>query len=143
MEVDISLGELDLTTLNNILSRGVFVRVLDGRVTDGKWNFKVNDDVAQGKMNFHYEDLKIEFLDSLTLERGTGKLNLMTFLANTITKNSNPRSFLNRRVTATIYSERDKSKFIFGGWWRATFSGLKGSLGLGQPKVPKRREEEE
>lgn len=143
MEVDISLGELDLTTLNNMLSRGVFVRVLDGRVTDGEWNFKVNDDVAQGKMNFHYEDLKIEFLDSLTLERGTGKLNLMTFLANTITKNSNPRSFLNRRVTATIYSERDKSKFIFGGWWRATFSGLKGSLGLGQPKVPKRREEEE
>lgn len=143
MEVDITMGELDLTTLNNMLSRGVFVRVLDGRVTDGTWNFKVNDDVARGEMNFHYEDLKIEFLDSLTLERGTGKLNLMTFLANTITKNSNPRSFFNRRVTATIYSERDKSKFIFGGWWRATFSGLKGSLGLGQPKVPKRKEEEE
>ncbi|MEN2280486.1 hypothetical protein AAGF08_00010 [Algoriphagus sp. SE2] len=143
MEVDVEMGEFDLTSINEMLSRGVFVKVLDGKVTDGKWNFKVNDDVARGKMNFHYEDLKIEFLDSLTLNRGTGKLNMMTFLANIFVKNDNPRKFLNKRVKSRIYFERDKSKFIFGGWWRATFSGLKGSLGLGQPKDPRRKEEEE
>ncbi|WP_296701044.1 hypothetical protein [Algoriphagus sp.] len=143
MEVDIEMGEFDLRSVNNMVTKGVFIRVLDGKVTDGKWNFKVNDDVARGKMDFHYEDLKIEFLDSLTLERGTGKLNVMTFLANTVVKNDNPRKFLNRRVNSRIYFERDQSKFIFGGWWRATFSGLKGSLGLGQPKDPKRKEEEE
>jgi len=143
MNVDVEMGEFDLTSINNMVSRGVFVRVLDGKVTDGKWNFKVNDDVARGKMNFNYEDLKIEFLDSLSLEKGKGKLNMMTFLANTIVKNDNPRKFFNKRVKSRIYFKRDKSKFIFGGWWRATFSGLKGSLGLGQPKDPRRKEEQE
>ncbi|WP_339874683.1 hypothetical protein [uncultured Algoriphagus sp.] len=143
MDVDVEMGEFDLRLLNNMLSRGVFVSVVDGRVTDGKWDFRIDNDAAAGKMNFKYEDLKIEFLDSLTLERGRGKLGLMTFLANIIAKNNNPRKFFNHRVTSDIYFERDKSKFIFGGWWRATFSGLKGSLGLGQPKVPKRKEEEE
>lgn len=143
MDVEVKMGEFDLSLLNNMLASGVFIKVVDGRVTDGKWNFRMNDDVAIGKMNFRYEDLKIEFLDSLTLERGKGKLGLMTFLANVFTKSNNPRKFLNRRVSSRVYFERDKSKFIFGGWWRATFSGLKGSLGLGQPNVPKRKEEEE
>ncbi|WP_339703604.1 hypothetical protein [Algoriphagus aquimarinus] len=142
MDVDVELGRFDLTLLNNMLSRGLFLSVVDGRVTDGKWNFRMDDDVARGKMNFKYKDLKIEFLDSLTLERGRGKLGLMSFLANTFAKNNNPRMFLNHRVTSRVYFERDKSKFIFGGWWRATFSGLKGTLGLGQPKAPKRKEED-
>ncbi|WP_439487785.1 hypothetical protein [Algoriphagus sp.] len=142
MDVDVELGEFDLRLLNNMLSRGVFIKVVDGKVTDGKWDFRMDEDVARGTMNFKYKDLKIAFLDSLTLERGTGKLGLMTFLANAFTKSSNPRKFFNRRVTSRVYFERDKSKFVFGGWWRATFSGLKGSLGLGQPKVPRKEEEE-
>lgn len=143
MDVDVELGEFDLYLLNTMLANSVFIKVLDGRVTDGKWDFRMDDDVAKGKMNFRYKDLKIEFLDSLTLERGKGKLGIMTFLANTFTKSNNPRKFFNHRVTSPVYFERDKSKFIFGGWWRATFSGLKGTVGLGQPKVPKRKEEEE
>lgn len=143
MDVEVELGKFDLTKLNSLISKGAFIRVIDGKVTDGKWDFRMDDDVAIGKMNFRYEDLKVEFLDSLTLERGRGKLGIMTFLANTVTKSSNPRKFFNRRVISRVYFERDKSKFIFGGWWRATFSGLKGSVGLGQPKIPKRKEEEE
>ncbi|MFC5625527.1 hypothetical protein [Algoriphagus winogradskyi] len=143
MDVDVELGEFDLSLLNTMLANNVFLKVVDGRVTDGKWNFRMDDDVARGKMNFRYEDLKIEFLDSLTLERGKGKLGIMTFLANAFTKSNNPRKFFNHRVISRVYFERDKSKFIFGGWWRATFSGLKGSIGLGQPKVPKRKEEDE
>ncbi|PZX54636.1 hypothetical protein LV84_02789 [Algoriphagus ratkowskyi] len=143
MEVEVELGEFDLTKLNNMISRGTFIGIVDGKVTDGKWNFKIDDAVAKGKMNFRYENLHIEFLDSLTLERGRGKLGLMTFLANTITKKSNPRKLFNNRVTSRVYFERDKTKFIFGGWWRATFSGLKGAVGLGQAKAPKRKDEEE
>lgn len=143
MDVNVELGEFDLTLLNSMLANGLFIKVVDGRVTDGKWNFRMDDEEAIGKMNFKYKDLKIAFLDSLTLERGHGKLGLITFLANTFTRSNNPRKFFNRRVTSDVYFERDKSKFIFGGWWRATFSGLKGSLGLGQPKIPKKEEEEE
>jgi len=141
MEMDISLGEFDLTLINSILSPGVFVSVEEGRVTGGKWDFKMNEDEAWGKMNFNYKDLKIQLLDTVSMQKGKGKLGFMTFLANTFAKNSNPRKLFNRQVTATIYHEREKNKFIFGGWWRATFSGLKGSLGFGQVKIPKRKEE--
>lgn len=143
MDVDVRLGEFDLTKLNSMVTRSSFIRILDGTVTDAKWGFKMDDDVARGKMNFRYEDLKIEFVDSLTLQRGRGKLGLMTFLANAFTKSDNPRKFFNRRVVSRIYFERDKSRFIFGGWWRATFSGLRGAVGLGQPAAPKKEEEEE
>lgn len=142
MNVAIEMGELDLRSLNNMLSRGVFVKVLEGRVTDGKWNFTMDNEKAIGTMDFHYEDLKIELLDTLTLERGKGKLNFMSFLGNLVAKNSNPRKFFKKEKTSDIYFQRDKSKFIFGGWWKATLSGLKGSLGLGQAKMPKRKEEE-
>jgi hypothetical protein len=77
------------------------------------------------------------------MRSGKGKLGLLTFAANTLIKNSNPRKLFNNRITSTIYFERDKAKFIFGGWWRATFSGLQGSVGLGQPKIPKRKKDKE
>jgi len=142
MDMEVEMGEFDLRLLNDLISNGSFIRVINGKVTDGKWDFRINDDEAIGKMDFKYKGLKLEFLDSLTLDRGKGKLGLFTFVANLVTKNSNPRKFFNNRVTSTVYTKRDKSKFIFGSWWRATFSGLKGSIGLGQPKAPKKEEEE-
>ncbi len=142
MDVSIGMKKFDLRLANNLLSTGSFVRILDGRVTDGKWKFRLDENEAIGDMDFLYEDLKIEFLDSLTLEKGRGRLSLYTFLANTLAQNSNPRSFMNNRVNSTIYFKRDQSKFVFGAWAKATFSGIRGSVGLGKPKIPKRREEE-
>lgn len=142
MAVDIELGSFDLVKVNPMMERTVFVGINSGRVTDGKWRFKINEDEAWGRMRFFYEDLKVQMLDTLTLEPGTGKLGLYTFAANTAIKNQNPRGLFKKKVSRRIYYERDKSKFIFGGWMRATLSGLKASVGLGRAKDPKRREDE-
>jgi hypothetical protein len=141
MDMNVEIGEFDLRNVNNMVSNGVFVEIVSGKVTSGKWDFRINEDEAWGKMNLNYKDLKIQILDTVSMRSGKGKLGLLTFAANTLIKNSNPRKLFNNRITSTIYFERDKSKFIFGGWWRATFSGLQGSVGLGQPKIPKRKEE--
>lgn len=141
MDMNVEIGEFDLRKVNPMLSNGVFVEIVSGKVTDGKWDFRINDKEAWGKMNLNYTDLKIQLLDTLSMDQGKGKLGLLTFAANTLIKNSNPRRLFNNQVTSTIYFERDKSKFIFGSWWKATFSGLKGAVGLGQAKMPKRREE--
>ena len=141
--MDLEIGEFDLLKVNNMVSNGVFVEVVSGKVTGGKWDFRINEQEAWGKMNLNYKDLKIQLLDTVSMLPGNGKLGLLTFAANTLIKNSNPRRLFNRQVTSDIYFERDKNKFIFGGWWRATFSGLKGTVGLGQPKMPKRKEEKE
>ncbi len=142
MDVDVRLGEFDLTKANPMLQRTSFIGITSGKVSDGRWKFKINEDEAWGRMRFYYEDLKVALLDSVTLEPGRGKLALYSFLANTALKNKNPRGLLKKKVSKRIYFERDKSKFIFNGWWKATFSGLKGAVGLGQAKIPARKEDE-
>lgn len=144
MDVTIQLGPMPLEPLNDILSKGAFLNAREGaQVVSGDWSFRMDDHEAIGNMRFHYENLKVDFLDSMTLEKGTGKLSLMTFLANTLVKNNNPRKLFGYTVLSDIYVKRDTSKFMFSTWWKATLSGLKGSVGLGQPAIPVRKEEEE
>jgi hypothetical protein len=85
----------------------------------------------------------LELLDERTLEKGKGRKGILTFVLNVFAvRSNNPRKALNYKVTSKIYYPRDTERFIFNYWWKTTLTGLKGSVGLGQPKVPKRREED-
>ncbi|MFC3416745.1 hypothetical protein [Algoriphagus hitonicola] len=143
MEVTAQLDTFNLQQINHILSRGAFLRINSGDVKKGDWSFRLDKEEAFGRMDFRYEGLNVSFLDSVSLTKGTGKLGRMTFLANTLIKNNNPRKFLGNVVRSDIYLKRDQSKFIFNAWWKATLTGLKGSVGLGQPQLPVRRKDEE
>jgi hypothetical protein len=142
MDVTVIMDTFAFAETNDFLSKTLFVSAVDGTVTNGNWNFTLNDDEAIGDMKFGYTDLKIQFLDSLTLERGLGKLKIFTFGANLVAKNSNPRGSSSKILSRPIYQERDKRKFVFSAWWKASFSGLRGAFGLGKAKMPKKREEE-
>ncbi|QYH40248.1 hypothetical protein GYM62_16150 [Algoriphagus sp. NBT04N3] len=143
INLSFKMGEMPLEYVNDILSKGAFVKARSGKVNSADWYFRLTDEEAIGKMTFLYEGLKVDLLDSLTLEKGTGKVAFESFLANTLIKNNNPRRLLGNIVSSDIYFKRDKSKFIFNTWWKATLTGLKGSMGLGQPQMPVRRKEEE
>ncbi|TNF44848.1 MAG: hypothetical protein EP311_00495 [Cytophagales bacterium] len=145
MDVTVEMEDFAFTEANDFLSKTLFVEAVDGTVTDGEWNFRLNEDFAKGWMSFGYTDLKVQFLDSLTLGPGRGKLKIYTFGANLLAKNNNPRGGKGAVVSRRIFQERNKGKFIFSAWWKATFSGLRGTFGLGRAKVPKelRKEEEE
>lgn len=143
MEVTAQLDTFDLTQVNDILSKGAFLKINSGTVKKGDWSFRLDKEEAFGRMNFRYDGLNVTFLDSVNLSKGKGKLAWMTFLANTLIKNNNPRKFLGNVVRSDIYLKRDQSKFIFNAWWKATLTGLKGSVGLGQPQLPVRRKDEE
>ncbi len=142
MDMKIEIENYDIRSANDIVNKGAFLNVTSGQIEKGIWSFRVNDDEAWGKMDLTYDDLKVEFLDTLTLDPGKGKLKLLTFFANTLIKNSNPRKLFGNKVKGQIYLKRDQSKFIFNTWWKTTLTGLKGSAGLGQPDMPKRRREE-
>lgn len=142
MDVKVRMDSFAFSEANDFLSKTLFVKALDGTVTDGNWQFRLTDDEAIGDMEFAYTNLKIQFLDSLTLEQGLGKLKIFTFGANLLARNNNPRGLSSKVVSRSIYQERDKRKFVFSAWWKATFSGLRGTFGLGRAKVPKREEEE-
>lgn len=143
MDVAIEIGELDLVSINDFLEKTLYVKIQDGKVDYGNWEFTLDDDYAVGEMRLAYSDLKLQFVDSLTYDQGKGKLKLLGFLVNTFAKNDNPRGGSSRIVRSEIYQQRDKSKFIFNAWWKATLSGLRGTFGLGKAKIPKEIRKEE
>ncbi|MGY6521739.1 MAG: hypothetical protein ACXIUD_08425 [Mongoliitalea sp.] len=143
MEVNVQLGAFDLASINSIIASNAFARVTRGQVDGGNWSFVANDQFATGKMTLLYSDLRVQLLDERTLEPGKGRKKILTFVLNAFAVNSNnPRKLSGRTVRSRIYEERDQEKFIFNYWWRTSLSGVKGSLGLGQPVQPKRKEED-
>ncbi|WP_157359848.1 hypothetical protein [Algoriphagus mannitolivorans] len=143
MNVSIAMDRFRFEEANDFLMKTMFVKAVDGEVTEGQWDFTLNEDYAIGKMALGYKDLKIQFVDSLTYERGLGKLKVYTFGANLLAKNNNPRGGSKKITTRRIYLERDNRRFVFSTWWKATFSGLRGTFGLGKPRIPKELRKEE
>ncbi len=143
MKISAQMGEFDLEYLNSILESNAFVRVRSGKIHGADWSFSADNNEAIGRMVLLYSDLKLDLLDERTLERGTGRKSILTFVLNTFAvRSNNPRRYLRKPISSTIYQPRDSERFIFNYWWTATLSGLKGSLGLGQPRVPKKRKQE-
>jgi hypothetical protein len=95
-------------------------------------------------MALGYAGLKLQFLDTLTLGQGKGKLKFYTLLANLWVKKSNPGAGSNSLRKREIYRLRDTQRSMVNAWWKATFVGVKSSIGFGRAKVPKnlRKEEE-
>ena len=137
MKVQATADKLAFAEVSDLVSKTVFVRPTSGEITHGDWEFEVNEHKAFGSMTLGYRDFKLTFLDSLTLERGKGKLKVYSFVANLLGKNANPRSARGTPVVREIYIKRDTRKSVINAWWKATFSGLKGTLGFGRAKMPK------
>src|SRR5690606_30825706 len=143
MQLVAEVGEFDLATLNPIVETNAFVKVLDGVVRGGRWEFSLDNEVARGNMALRYNDLKLMLLDERTLDKGKGRKNVLTFVINNLAvRSNNPRKFFNRMVTSPIYYRRDKSRFVFNYLWKSTLTGLQGSVGLGKPKEEKQGVEE-
>jgi hypothetical protein len=142
MHINAQMGAFDLDLINSILESNAFVRVTSGQVRGADWSFVADDREAIGQMTIIYDNLSLELLDERTLETGRGRKGILTFVLNTFAvKSQNPRKILRKPLTTRIYEPRDSTRFVFNYWWKASLSGLKGSLGLGQPKVPRRKED--
>jgi hypothetical protein len=143
VQVEASVGEFKLAEINSILETNAFITVETGVIRRGEWYFTADKNRAIGEMTLQYNDLKVRLLDERTLEVAGGRKGILTFVVNVLAlRSNNPRKLFNRLVSSTIYHRRDTDKFIFNYMWRATFSGLMGSSGIGQPKIPRKEEDE-
>ena len=141
--VDASVGPFELSAINSILATNAFVTVKRGSIKEGNWHFVADKNHAIGEMVLKYNNLKVQLLDERTLQGARGRKGILTFVINALAlRKNNPRPLFNRLVPSTIYVERVPHKFVFNYMWKATFSGLMGSSGLMQPKIPKKEEEE-
>jgi hypothetical protein len=144
MDVDVTLARFAFAEVEDLLSKTAFVRPLGGGVTKGTWQFRLDEQESRGSMALGYTGLKFQFLDSMTLEPGKGKLKFYNFLANLWAKKSNPGAGSNSLRRREIYRFRDTQRSMVNAWWKATYVGLKSSMGFGKSKAPKnlRKEEE-
>jgi hypothetical protein len=143
IHVEASIGEFELSQINSILESNAFVTVESGVIRGGEWNFTADNKHAIGSMSLRYNDLKVRLLDERTLEHGTGRKRILTFVVNALAlRSNNPRKLFNRHVSSTIYEPRDETKFVFNYLWKATFSGLMGSSGISQPRIPRKEEDD-
>ncbi|KEO73093.1 hypothetical protein [Anditalea andensis] len=142
IQLNAEVGEFDISLINPILEANAFVSVRDGIIRSARWTINADDERAVGKMALRYNNLNVKLLDERTLEKGVGRKRILTFVINTFAvRSNNPRKLFNTMVTSDIYLPRDTNRFIFNYWWQATLTGLKGSAGLGQPKIPKKEDE--
>jgi hypothetical protein len=142
--VKANVGSFELPVINSILASNAFVNVERGTINGGNWQFVLDKRHAIGEMTLKYKKLKVRLLEERTLEDAGGRKGILTFVINALAlRKNNPRPLFNRLVSSPIYVDRVPYKFVFNYMWKATFSGLMGSSGLVQPRIPKKEEEDE
>jgi len=114
----------DATALNQIAEPLGMASIKTGRVN--KLVFDVNGSRlrSNGMVTLLYEDLKMELLkkDSTELK----KKGLTSFVANLLTKNSNPQNGNTRE--GKIDFQRDMTKSFFNLLWKSIFDGAKSTI---------------
>ncbi|QDH78027.1 hypothetical protein FKX85_02835 [Echinicola soli] len=143
MDINVHSGKFDLRAVNTITTRNAFLKIREGIAQPSTWRFTADNETAHGTMTFHYNNLKVQLLNDRTLKKAKGRKAMLTFVLNAIAlRGNNPRKIFGTEKVAPIYVQRDKSKFIFNYWWKASLSGFQGSLGLGEAGPAKKEEDE-
>ena len=122
-----SLSGMEVPALNPILENNAFIFVESGKIDEMNFSLTANNTKATGSMNLLYHDLKIKVINKQTDETSGLKEQLISFIANMVVINENPKPGKEVRV-GIIDFERDPEKFIFNYWVKSLLSGIKSSL---------------
>jgi hypothetical protein len=122
-----SLSPFELTALNPITENGASISVRSGRLNRFDFEFAGDSLVANGKLRFAYEDLKITILSHKN--GNTKEAKFLSFLANSLMlKSKSPRTKI--LLPDDIHFYRDPHKSTLNYWWKSVFSGAKNTFGV-------------
>jgi hypothetical protein len=122
-----SLSGMEVPALNPILENNAFIFVESGKIDEMNFSLTANNTKATGSINLLYHDLNIKVKNRQTDETSGLKEKLISFIANMVVINENPKQGKEVRV-GIIDFERDPEKFIFNYWVKSILSGVKSSL---------------
>lgn len=111
----------DAKALNSITEPLGMVSIRKGRINKVIFDINGNDLMAKGNSTLLYENLKIDLLKSDSVV--TRKKGLMSFVANILVKDQNPKNGELRKNV--IDQERDITKSFFFLLWKSIFSAAK------------------
>ena len=125
-----TVGELDLTAINPMLSKLLPVAIKRGTATMTEIvQMNANNYKATGRLIVRYKNLAIRLYPTKPGTWDSLEQSLLTEVVNFLLPESNPGE--NGKIRqGEIYFERDLSKGFFNFVWKSSLSGLKSTLGF-------------
>lgn len=118
--VHATVGKTDATVFNKLLSPLLLVKIKSGEILKMDFAYTADDNGCEGKMDFEYEDFKIDIYNS---EEHDKKQGLLSLAANTVIKSTNKKES-GSYSQGVIKTERAQNKAIFPYIWNAVQSGI-------------------
>ncbi|AHM58909.1 hypothetical protein D770_03210 [Flammeovirgaceae bacterium 311] len=126
-----SLEEMDLDNFNPILENTSFISIRSGQAD--QINFKVIADaeVAEGSMEFEYDNLRVALVNRRTGKPGGFFRQLASSVANMFVHSSNTVNGEQESLrTGEIEVKRDEKRSIVNYWVKTLIGGFKSSIGI-------------
>ena len=134
-----TIDSMNLQYVNPFIKNVLFTTIKEGQLNSVEFNIDANKDYALGKIKLAYNNLKISIIskkktDSLIVN----KRGLVSLLANSIIKSSNPKFRRGRIKEKRIYYERNIYKPVFHYWTQSLLAGAKNTLGFKSKELKER-----
>lgn len=123
-----SIGEMNLTSLNNMIMPATRVALKGGRLDNLYFNIMADEFDGTGDVIAKYHNLEIEILDKNYKRNRNIFRDIGAFLANKLVVRTNNPQNSGDLQKGDVYFRREKHKFIFHYWWNLILSGLKSTI---------------
>lgn len=123
-----TLESMDFSAFNPLFEKIMFVRIASGQINKVKFLVKATEHLAEGQMNFYYNNLKIKLIDKDNPGNPGFLLKAGTWLINNLAIKSNNPTRLGKFREGDIEVERDYQKSVFNHMSSAMMSGIISSL---------------
>ncbi|WP_299577679.1 hypothetical protein [uncultured Sunxiuqinia sp.] len=125
------LSPFDLTYLNPVTRNAAGIAVRSGQLDRFEFDFIADQELAQGKLKFAYDNLRIAILEQK--DGDTKEAKFLSFLTNSLVlKSKHPRTRI--LLPDDIYFKRNPQKSVVNYWWKSIFSGAKNTFGIKEEK---------
>ena len=125
------IGQMNLDEINPMLSNLLPAKVVNGRLKKLLVpQVYANDDYAQGKLLFYYNDLSVEVKAKKETTWEKIKTGVINFAANDLIINNDNPTKTGKMKTGIICFKRDKHGSIFNFFWKSVLSGRKSTMGF-------------
>jgi hypothetical protein len=124
-----SFGTMDATLLNPLTEPMGPARINKGKINGMEFSLQGQDYGMDGAIKLLYDDLNIAILEKDKDSKKLDKKGLLSFLANIVIKNSNPKKNEDARIVQ-VHFDRDTNRSIFHLAWKTLFKGIKETVGI-------------
>ncbi|MEN0056574.1 MAG: hypothetical protein AAGC65_23050 [Mucilaginibacter sp.] len=130
-----TLGKMDLEVINPATMPLAMVKATSGTVKELNFDIQANSQVFKGKVNFLYNDLKVNIFKADTANDRLKKRSIISILANLfVIKHNNPDNPGEAARSANVVYPRPKDSPFFKTMWKALLEGIKPCVGFDDKK---------